>query len=127
MIWLQPAVLWALAAVALPIAIHLLARARSRRMLFPSLKFLRESQVAALRRRAIDDWPLLIVRLLVVAAATAALAAPVFVSAGRRAAWDRRVARAILIVPGSDGAARLAEDEAADEFCSSNVRHGVGG
>jgi hypothetical protein len=119
-IWLQPAAWWGVAAVALPLLIHLLARQRSRRLLFPSLKFLRASQVAALRRRAIADWPLLIVRVLMIVAATAACAAPVFLSADRRAAWDTRVARALVIVAGTEGADALAADEA-----RSTVTHRV--
>jgi hypothetical protein len=94
--WLQPLAWWGLGLLALPILIHLLARHRSRRLRFPSLKFLPVEQVAALRRRVIADWPLLAVRLVILAAAVAALAAPVVVSDARRDAWDRRVARAVV-------------------------------
>lgn len=95
--WLQPVVWWGLALLALPIAIHLLARQQSRRVLFPTLRFLNAAPVAAMRRRAISHWPLLIVRLLILAAAVAALAGPVAVSSERQAAWSRRVARAVVI------------------------------
>ena len=103
--WLHPAAWWALIAVAVPIVIHLLFRPRSRRLPFPSLRFLRGSRLAALRRRHISDWPLLVVRLLVLATAVAATAAPVFVTPARRAAWSDRVARAIVVAPGSAQAA----------------------
>lgn len=97
--WLQPLAWWGLGLLALPIVIHLLARHRSRLMRFPSLRFLPVARMAALRRRVITDWPLLVVRLVILAAAVAAAAAPVFVSDARREAWDRRVARAIVIAP----------------------------
>ena len=45
--WLQPAAWWGLAAVAVPILIHLLVRRESRRLLFPSLRFLRTTAVAS--------------------------------------------------------------------------------
>ena len=107
--WLHPAAWWALVAVAVPIVIHLLFRPRSRRLPFPSLRFLRGSRLAALRRRHVSDWPLLVVRVLVLAAAVAATAAPVFVTAARRAAWSERVARAIVVAPGSAETATAVE------------------
>lgn len=114
--WLQPLAWWGLGLLALPIVIHLLARHRSRRMRFPSLKFLPVARMAALRRRVLTDWPLLAVRLLILAVAVAASAAPVFVSDARREAWDRRVARAIVIAspPAGVGAGEI-ESIAAEE------------
>jgi hypothetical protein len=100
--WLHPWVLWALWAAAVPILIHLLARQRHREVAFPSLRFVPASQLVALRRRVLSDLPLLAIRILIVAAAVAAVAAPVFVSQSRRAQWETRVARAMidLRVPG---------------------------
>ena len=54
---------WGLAALAVPILIHLLVRQESRRLLFPSLRFLRTTAVASWRRKFVTDWPLLLVRL----------------------------------------------------------------
>ena len=98
--WLHPWALWALSAAAVPILIHLLARQRHREVAFPSLRFVPASQLVALRRRVLSDVPLLAIRILIVAAAVAALAAPVFVSRARRAEWAMRVARAIVDVRG---------------------------
>jgi len=100
--WLDPWALGALSAAAVPILIHLLARQRHRQVAFPSLRFVPASQLVAFRRRVLSDVPLLAIRILIVAAAVAALAAPVFVSRARRAQWETRVARAIvdLRVPG---------------------------
>ena len=118
--WLQPLAWSGLGLLALPILIHLLARHRSRRLRFPSLKFLPVERMAALRRRVIADWPLLVVRLLILTAAVAALAAPVFVSDARREAWDRRVARAIVIAsPETDEIRSIAAEEALASYASA--------
>jgi hypothetical protein len=100
--WLQPAAWWGLAAVAVPILIHLLVRRESRRLLFPSLRFLRTTAVASWRRQFISDWPLLIIRSLVLAAAVAALASPVFISDARRDEWEHRMARAVVVMRPAD-------------------------
>ncbi len=41
-IWLAPAVLLGLGLIALPVAIHLLVRQQSRRIDYPSLRFLQQ-------------------------------------------------------------------------------------
>ena len=89
---------WLLAAtVALPIAVHLLARNRSRRMPFPTLRFLEVTKLSAVSRQTLQDVPLLAVRIALVLAAVAALAGPVFVTPAREAAWAGRVARAVVL------------------------------
>jgi hypothetical protein len=95
------------AAVALPIFIHLLARNRSRRMAFPTLRFIEATTLSAVTRRTLQDWPLLAVRTAVVLTATAALASPIFITPSREAAWASRVARAIVL----DDSAAPPEDE----------------
>lgn len=124
--WLQPAAWWGLVALAIPILVHLLARHQGRRLPFPSLRFLRTTRLAALRRRIISDWPLLVVRILILAVAVGALAAPVFVSAARRHSWSLRVARAVVMVPESIGSqatnqevARIAAEERSAAFVSA--------
>lgn len=89
---------WLLAgAVALPIAIHLLARDRSRQARFPTVRFLEATRLSAATRRTLQDWPLLLVRVVLILVAVAALAGPVFVTPARQAAWTARVARAIVL------------------------------
>ena len=124
--WLQPAAAWGVLALVIPVLIHLLVRQPSRRLLFPSLKFLHPTRLAAWRRRTISDWLLLLVRVAILAIAVAAFAAPVFVSAGRRQLWSQRVARAIVVThpmgqtsnPG-DQLARISADERARAFASA--------
>ena len=96
MLWLNPLALFALAAIAAPILIHILVQRKAERFPFPTLRFLQPTRLAAIRRHLFDDWPLLAVRVALLAAAAAALAGPLILSSGRRQAWDRRVARAIV-------------------------------
>jgi hypothetical protein len=113
--WLVPLALVGLAAVAGPVTVHLLRRHRARRIQFPSLRFLQPAQTAAVRPRLPDDAWLLLVRAAIVALAAMALAQPVFVTAMRRALWDARVARAIVVDSSASMAAAAAEARAAAE------------
>ncbi|HXG90297.1 MAG TPA: BatA domain-containing protein [Vicinamibacterales bacterium] len=128
MLWLQPLAWVGLAALAIPLLIHLLMRQQSRQLLFPSLRFIRATQHSALRRHALSDWLLLAVRVGILAAAVAALAAPVWVSQSRRDRWSVRVARAIVVAPhrGADPEVpvlqRLIADEQASSFVSEVFR-----
>jgi hypothetical protein len=95
--FLQPAVWLAAIAVALPIAIHLLTRATRLPMTFPSIRFLEAARLSAVSRQAIEDWPLLLLRVAVVLLAVAALAGPIVITPAREAAWRSRVARAVVL------------------------------
>ena len=97
MFWLNPSALFALAAVAAPILIHLLVQRRAERFAFPTLRFLQPTRLAAIRRHVLEDLPLLAVRVALLATAVAALAGPLFVTNARRQAWDRRVVRATVV------------------------------
>ena len=92
--WLVPAAFAGLALVALPIAIHLLVRQQTRTLLYPSLRFLRETALAAFRRRRIEDALLLASRVAIIGLAALALAAPVIQTPARTAGYARRMARA---------------------------------
>lgn len=122
--WLQPVVWWGLLLLSAPIAIHLLSRQRHRRVPFPTLRFLQVTRFAALRRRVLSDLPLLVVRLLLVTAAVAALAAPVLVTPWRDRVWQQRTARAIVEVSaaGADaGPDRAASAVIVDERTTAFV------
>jgi hypothetical protein len=94
--WLNPAALWGLALLAIPLAIHLLVRQQTRSVHFPSLRFLRETALAAFRRRAIQDAVLLACRAAIVIAAVLALAAPVLQTSARTAQYANRLSRAVV-------------------------------
>jgi aerotolerance regulator-like protein len=93
---LHPLALAGLLALAGPLLIHLLVRREAARVRFPTLRFLRASPAASVRRHRLSDWPLLLVRLAVVALAAVAFADPVIVSLSRASA-RQRVSRAIVV------------------------------
>src|SRR5471032_1905586 len=97
MLWLNPSALFALAAVAAPILIHILIQRKAERFPFPTLRFLQPTRLAAIRRHVLEDIVLLAVRAALLAAAVAALAGPFLVTTARRQAWDRRIVRAIVV------------------------------
>ena len=110
MLWLNAAAFAGLALVALPLAIHLLVRQHTRTMAFPSLRFVRETALSAFRRRTLEDAWLLAVRVGVMAAAVAALAAPVLDTAARRQSYAGRVSRATIALDGTPDLDALRRD-----------------
>ena len=112
MIWLNPLALFALAAMAAPILIHILVLRRAERFSFPTLRFLQPTRLAAIRRHLVEDVGLLAVRAAILAAAVAALAAPLIITAARRQAWERRIVRAIVVDSvGAEFEARSGTDQ----------------
>lgn len=86
MSFLAPALLAALAAIAIPIVVHLVQRDRRRLVEFPSLMFLRKIPNQTVKRRAIRHWPLLLVRIAAFALLALAFARPFWPGAGGAAA-----------------------------------------
>jgi hypothetical protein len=97
MIWLDPWAWLGIAGVALPILIHLLGRGHARVLRFPTLRFIDASRLLPTKRSRIQDPLLLAVRMAIVALAAFALAQPLLLTAGRREALDRGIARAIIV------------------------------
>jgi len=96
-IWLNALALIGLAGVVLPVLIHLLARGHARTRRFPSLRFIDPSQLVPTRRTRVQDPILLAVRCAIVALAAFALAQPVLLTAKRKRAMERGLARAIVV------------------------------
>ncbi len=84
--FLTPALLAALAAIAIPIVVHLVQRDRRRVVEFPSLMFLRKIPNQSVKRRAIRHWPLLLLRIAAFALIALAFARPFWQGAGAAAA-----------------------------------------
>ena len=103
--WIAPVAFAGLSLIALPVAVHLLVRQPVRQWPFPSLRFLRETQLAALRRRSIRDAALLCCRMAIIVLGATALAGPVFRTDARMNAFASRTSRAIVIVESLDPAA----------------------
>ncbi len=80
--FLVPAFLAAMAALAIPIVMHLRQRDKQRPLRFPSLMFLRRIAIETSHRRRVTDWPLLLLRALAVVLAVLAFARPVIQKRG---------------------------------------------
>jgi hypothetical protein len=95
--WQNPAAFWALPIAALPIVIHLLRRHRAERVMFPSLRFVRSAQTAAVRMQRPSDVRLMAIRVGTLGVAIAALAGPIALTGSRVAEWNAAVSRAIIV------------------------------
>lgn len=118
--WTAPLALLGVAFIALPIAVHLLVRHQVRTLQFPSLRFLRETQLAAFRWHRVEDLALLICRCAIVATAAVALAGPVLQTASRDANQSTRISRAIVMVGNVPGDAAEALGQGA--FASTTIQ-----
>jgi hypothetical protein len=96
-LWLYPLALVGLAAAVGPLLVHLLRRRHAAPMPFPTIRFVRAASTAAVRLRAPSDLPLLLLRMAIVSGAAIALAQPVVVTSARRAVWNARVSRAVVV------------------------------
>jgi len=105
MIWIHPAAAVALAALAVPVLIHILARQRATRVPFPTLRFIHPRRLASARRRMLEDRLLLVLRAAVLGCAAGALAGPFVVTAPRLRKWDSQTIHAD--VAGTDLAGSL--------------------
>ena len=109
MIWQQPWAWLGLAAVAVPVLVHLLARRHAVRVTFPTLRFLPAANSSSIRRHRLSDVALMCLRMLIVAAAVAALAQPFVVTTTRTRDLGSSVSRAV-IVDSSESMLRRAAD-----------------
>ncbi|NZA26012.1 BatA domain-containing protein, partial [Luteimonas sp. SJ-92] len=105
---LLPAALAALAALLLPLAIHLARRSEQRPTAFAALRWLRRRPKPRQRLR-FDEWPLLLLRLLLLALLVLWLARPVLYGAPAAARW-------IVAAPGIEPAALAAAAEDGEEI-----------
>jgi uncharacterized membrane protein len=76
MSFLAPLFFAGLAALAVPVLIHLIQRERKNVVPFPSLMFVRKIPYSSIRRRRIHNWALLALRLVALALIVAAFARP---------------------------------------------------
>jgi hypothetical protein len=93
--FLVPAFLAAMAALAVPIALHLRYRDKDRPQRFPSLMFLEKLPIRTAERRRVTDLPLLLLRALALALLVLAFARPVF--ARKSAVAPSQRAKAVVI------------------------------
>lgn len=93
---LLPLALSALLALAIPLLLHLARREQQRRTVFAALRWLR-ARPRPRRRIRFDEWPLLALRLLLLALLALWLAHPVLTGMPERTPW-------VVVVPGLDPA-----------------------
>jgi hypothetical protein len=91
---LAPAGLWALAALALPLLLHLARREEQKPTTFAALRWL-AARLKPRQKLRFEEWLLLALRLLLVAGLALLLAQPVLRGAGAGTPW-------LLVMPGAD-------------------------
>jgi aerotolerance regulator-like protein/VWA domain-containing protein len=99
--FVAPLILGALAALAIPVVIHLIQRERKRVVEFPSLMFLRRIPYQSVRRRRIRHWALLMLRLAALALIVAAFARPFFRRDTLAAATQQSAREVVILVDNS--------------------------
>lgn len=95
--FLVPAFFAGMAALVIPIFVHLRHRDKDRPYRFPSLMFLEQLPIRTSQRQRITDWPLLLVRLLALALLVLAFARPVFTKTSVLSGDTRTKAVVILL------------------------------
>jgi len=109
MTWLSPWAFLGLAAMALPILVHWLARHEADRRPFPTVRFVPTTPPTSVRRHRLTDLVLLALRCAIIAAAAAALAQPALRTAP---APGGRPPRAIVVDTSASMLRTLAGDTA---------------
>jgi hypothetical protein len=99
-LYTHPLMLGGLAALAVPIIIHLLLRRKKKRLRFSTLQFLMKQDRQSSQRRKLRNWLLLAMRLLLVALLVTAFARP-FVPQGGAGSSPRQKRQAIFVLDRS--------------------------
>src|ERR1044071_712831 len=97
MAFLNPLLLFGLAAVSVPIIIHLLNRRKFRKVVWAAMRFLKTSVEQNQRRMRIEDMILLALRCLLLALLALALARPAFKSASSDVFGQSKVTGVIVL------------------------------
>lgn len=118
--WLHPAALVGLLAVALPVVVHLLRRERARRVIVPTLRFVRASERSAVRPRTPSDPWLLLLRIAIVVCAALAAARPLLLTDARHAGWSDHVARAVVVDTSSSVQGAIDAEQMASAAASAS-------
>ncbi|MCD6308878.1 MAG: BatA domain-containing protein, partial [Candidatus Latescibacteria bacterium] len=92
--FLNPAVLFAMAAAALPLVIHLLSRRRAKDVAWPSIEFLDRMRTERMRRLRLKQLLLILVRTLIIVLIVMAFARPAVNSAFHR---NARISAVIVV------------------------------
>ncbi len=101
LVFAHPAYLWGLAALALPILVHLFNRRRPRPLAFGAIEFVLRSQQRRVRRLRLRQILLLALRCLLIAGVALALARPSLEPRGAQAAVSRGPQATALVIDAS--------------------------
>src|SRR5436853_5556162 len=101
MSFLAPVFLVGLAAIAIPVLVHLIQREKKRVVEFPSLMFLRRIPYQSVRRRRLRDVALLMMRLAALALIVLAFARPFFRTDSLAAAAQNGAREAVILLDTS--------------------------
>jgi len=106
--WQSAAMLWGLAALALPVIAHLLSRSGSHRIALPTARFLALAQAQRGRRVRLSQWLVLLLRIAMVALIVLAFARPGWRAGGREESSDsgREV---VIVLDASASLGRVAD------------------
>lgn len=99
MTFLNPAFLFGLLGMSIPLVIHLLSRRTARRVDFSTLTFLRNLEKKSLRRVRVRQWLLLLMRMLLIGAVAIAMARPTLT--GVSAGSGKARTSAVIVLDGS--------------------------
>jgi hypothetical protein len=118
MAFLYPGFLWALAALAIPIIIHLFQLRRFKRIEFPNVQFLQEVTQQTRSRKKVRHWLVLLARLLALACIVLAFAQPYLRSSNGDVVVGPRAISLYLddswSMDGQNGAGRLLDQARTD-------------
>lgn len=95
--FLTPMLLAGVAAVAVPVVLHLVMRRKSRQMMFPALRFVQQRRDSNRRRMRLRHWLLLALRCALVAGIAVALARPTLKGTGLRGKEGAPLAVAVVV------------------------------
>ena len=98
MSFLAPAFFLGLAAIAVPILIHLIQKERKEVIHFPSLMFIRKIPYQSVQRRKIHNWLLLLLRTAAIALIVAAFSRPFFTQDPTKVSASASGAREVVIL-----------------------------
>jgi Aerotolerance regulator N-terminal len=101
LVFAHPAYLWGIAALALPILVHLFNRRRPRPLAFGAIEFVLRSQQRRVRRLRLRQIVLLALRCLLIAGVALALARPSLEPRGAQAAVSRGPQATALVIDAS--------------------------
>ncbi len=96
MTFLQPAILWGLLAISIPIIIHFFNLQRPKEILFSNVAFVREVKKTVVRRLKFKQWLILLMRILAISCLVLAFANPVIVDEDQKLLLGNRSVAIVL-------------------------------